>query len=97
MQLHGIEFGAFGRQLLFQMPRECEIDIVAAKQDMLSHRDAFQREFARLFGYRDQREVRGAAADIDHQNQVANSNALAPIGVPLDPGIERSLRFFEQQ
>ena len=74
-----------------------QIDIVAAQQDVLAHRDALQRQLAVAFGHRDQGEVGGAAADVDHQNQVAEPDALAPVGVPFDPGVERGLRLFEQR
>ncbi len=73
-----------------------QIDVVAAQQDVLAHRDAFERQLAPRFGHRDQGEIGGAAADIDHQDQIAHLHALAPVGVPLDPGIEGGLRLFEQ-
>ena len=87
------------------MPASCcstkrakrEIDVVAAQQNVLANRDAFQLQFAVLLGDGDQGEVGGAAADVDHQNQVAHLNPLAPIRMPLDPGVEGGLRLFEQQ
>ena len=97
VQLHRVELGPFGGQLLLQMPGQREIDIVASQQDVLAHRHALQRQFSGLLGNRDQREIRGAAADVHHQNQIAHRHALAPIGMPLDPGVERGLRLFEQQ
>ena len=42
------------------------------------------------------REVGGAAADIDDEDQVAHLDALAPVGMALDPGVEGGLRLFEQ-
>ena len=56
----------------------------------------FKRELALVLGDRDQGEVGGAAADIHHQDQIAQLHALAPVGVALDPGIEGGLRLFEQ-
>ena len=90
-------FGSFGGQLLLEMPRQREIDVVAAQQDVLADGDALELQLARLFGDRDEREVGGAAADVDHQDQIAHLHALAPIGMPLDPGVEGGLRLFEQQ
>ena len=72
-----------------------EIDVVAAEQDVFADGDAFELQFAGLLGDRDQREIGGAAADIDHQNQIALLDALAPVGMPLDPGVEGGLRLFE--
>ncbi len=74
-----------------------EIDVVAAQQDVLAHRDAVERQFAVALGHRDQREIGGAAADIDHQDQIADVDALAPIRMALDPRVEGRLRLFEQR
>ena len=97
MQLHGLELGPFSGKLLLDMPGQRQIDIVAAQQNMFADSHALQRQFSSLLGDRDQREIRGAAADVHHQNQIAHRDALAPIGMPLDPGVERRLRLFEQQ
>ena len=48
-----------------------------------------------LLGDGDQREVGGAAADIDDQDEVARFDLLAPVRIALDPGVEGGLRFFE--
>jgi hypothetical protein len=47
-------------------------------------------------GYGDQREVGGAAADIDDQDEVADLDALPPVSMAFNPGVEGSLRLFEQ-
>ena len=75
---------------------ERQIHVVAAEQNMLADRDAFQRQFAALVRDRDQREVRGAAADIDDQNQIADRDLLTPVRMAFDPGVEGGLRLFEQ-
>ena len=56
----------------------------------------FERQLAIALGDGDQSEIGGAAADIDDQDQVADLDALAPVGVPLDPGVEGGLRLLEQ-
>ena len=94
--LPAVDARALLRQPLRDHAGQREIDIVAAEQDVLAHRDAVQRQFAIRFGDGDQGEVGGAAADIDHQDQVAHLDALAPVGMALDPGVEGGLRLFEQ-
>ncbi len=73
-----------------------QVDVIAAQQDVIAHRDAVEREFPGLLGHRDQGEVGGAAADIHHQDQVAHLHALAPVRVALDPGVEGRLRLLQQ-
>ena len=73
MQLHGVQLGSFGGELLLEMPGQRQIDIVAAQQNVFAHGHALERQFSGLLGHRDQREIRGAAADVDHQNQIAHS------------------------
>jgi hypothetical protein len=97
VQLHGVELGALCGELLLQMTRQREVDVVAAQQDVLAHGDAIQLQIARLLGDGDQCEIGSAAADVDHQDEIANLNALAPIGMALDPGIESRLRFLQEQ
>ena len=63
---------------------------------MLADGHAFERQFARLLGDGDEGEIGGAAADIDDQDEVADLDALAPVGMALDPGVEGGLRLFEQ-
>ena len=48
---------------------------------MLADRYALERQLAAVFRDGDQGEVGGAAADIDHQDQVADGDALAPVGM----------------
>ena len=79
------------------MAGQRQIDIVATEQNVLADRGALQLKFTALFGDGDQSEIGGAAADVDYQDQVSHSHALAPIGVPLDPGIKGGLRLLEQQ
>ena len=53
-------------------------------------------QFAVALRNGDQGEVGSAAADIHHQNQIAHADTLAPVGMPLHPGVKRGLRLFEQ-
>ena len=63
---------------------------------MLADGHAVEGELARAFGDGDQGEVGSAAADIHHQDEIAHLDALAPVGVAFDPGIEGGLGLFEQ-
>ena len=62
---------------------------------MVSDRDALELQFAGAFGNGNQREVGGAAADIDDENEIARFHLFAPVRIALDPGVEGGLRFFE--
>ena len=46
LHLHRVELRALGRELLFEVPRQRQVDIVAAEQDVFAHRGAFQLQFA---------------------------------------------------
>ncbi len=72
-----------------------EIDIIASEQDVFTYRDALQLEFACLFGNSYKSEIGGAAADIDHRDEIAFVDALSPIGMALDPCIESGLWLFQ--
>ncbi len=49
-----------------------------------------------MLRHRNQREIGGAAADVDHQDQVAHLDPLAPVRVAFDPRVEGRLRLFQQ-
>ena len=74
-----------------------QVHVVAAQQDVLAHRHPAQRKLAIGFRHRNQREIRGAAADIHHQDQVAHRHPLAPVRMPLQPRVEGRLRLFQQR
>ena len=42
VELHRVELGALGRQLLLDMPGQRQIDVVAAEQNVLAYRGALQ-------------------------------------------------------
>ena len=96
MELNGVEFGVFGGEFLFDGARKGEVDIVAAEEDVFADSDAFQGELAIGFADRDQREISGAAADVDDQDFVTGPDAFAPVGVAFDPCVEGGLRLFQQ-
>ena len=96
IELHGVQLVFFCGELRFHCPREREIHVVAAQQDVFADGDAFQAKLAVFFGDGDQGEVGGAAADIDDEDQVADLDLLAPVGLAFDPGIKCRLRLFEQ-
>ncbi len=88
MELDRVEF--FG-QTLRDVMRERGVDIIATQQNVIPHRNPFERDFAGLVLHGNQSEIRGAAADVDHQNQIADAHEIAPIGVTLDPRVEGRL------
>ena len=77
---------AGGGQLARDDVREREVHVVAAEQDVVADRDAVQLEVAVALEHRDQREVAGAAADVDDEDDVARPHLLAPAAAAgLDP------------
>ena len=76
---------------------EREVHVVAAEQEVLADADAFEREISAARRDGDEAEIRGAAADVADEHDVAGADLGAPIGSGLGgPGVERGLRFFEQ-
>ena len=87
-----------GFKALLQNARQRQVHVVAAQQDVVANGDAFQRQFAVLFGNHNEAEIRGAAADVAHQHQVADLDAAAPvITLALQPRIKSCLRLFQQR
>jgi hypothetical protein len=96
-QLPGVELAALRRQLAGDGIGQRQVHVVAAEQDVLADGDAVQFERAFALEHGDQREVAGAAADIDDQDDVAGPHLLAPAaGALLNPAVERRLRLLEQ-
>jgi hypothetical protein len=81
---------------LFDGTGEREIDIVAAQEDVFADGDAFEGEFAIGFADGDEREIGGAAADVDDEDEGAGVDAFAPVGMAFEPGVESGLGFFEE-
>ena len=78
-------------------PRQRQVHVVAAQQDVVANGDAFQRQFAVLFGNHNEAEIRGAAADVAHQNEVADLDSAAPaITLAFKPRVKSCLRLFQQ-
>src|SRR5438128_2532836 len=77
---------------LLKRPREREIHVVAAEQDVIPDRDALEGEVTVLLGDRDQREVRRPAPDIADENQIADADVPPPsIALRIEPRVERRL------
>ena len=55
-----------------------QVHVVAAEQDVVADGDAVQLQVALALAHGDQREVAGAAADVDDQDDVARLHLLAP-------------------
>ena len=60
--------------------------------------DAFERQFAVFFGNHDEAEIRGAAADVAHENEVVDLDSAAPgITLAFKPRVKGCLGFFQQR
>ena len=85
-------------ELRLHQPRQREIEVVAAQQQMLAHGGAREIDAVAFARDADQREVAGAAADVAHQHRLAVEQALLRAReIVGDPGIERRGGFFEQR
>ena len=86
------------RELRLDELGQCEIHVVAAEQQVIADRLADKGEAALVFAGLDEREIRGAAADIDDQAMIAGFE-LGGFGGRMrrQPAIKRGLRFFEQR
>ena len=86
VQLPGIDAVAGGFKALLQNTRQSEVHVVAAQQYVVANSHAFQCQFAVLFRNRDEAGIRGAAANVAHENQVADLDSAAPITQSLPAG-----------
>ena len=85
-------------ELRFHQPRQREIEIVAAQQQVLADGGARELDAVAIARHADQAEVAGAAADVADQHHLAIEEQLARVReVVGDPGIERRGRLFEQR
>ena len=77
---------------------EREIDVVAAEQDVLADRDAARATVRRPLSVTAIR-VKSVVPPPISTTRIRSPtlDALAPVGMPLDPGIEGRLRLFEQR
>jgi hypothetical protein len=73
---------------------EREVHVVAAEQQVIADGGALVRPRAPGLAHRDQREVRRAAADVEHQHRVPRRQLLLAVG---EPRVERRLRLLEQR
>ena len=66
VQLPGVDAVAQGLKPLLQNARQRQVHVVAAQQNVVADGDAFQRQFAVLFGNHNEAEIRGASANVAH-------------------------------
>ena len=84
--------------LLLDILRQRQIEIIAAEDQMIADGDAMELHFA-AFAAADanEREVGSSAADIADQNLLARRDQLLPIGLMgVNPGVKSGLRLFDQ-
>ena len=78
--------------------REREVHVVAAEQQVVADGEASEREVAFDFADFDEREVRGAAAEVGDEDEISDADVLPPaFAERIEPRIEGRLRFFEQR
>src|SRR5262249_5730476 len=98
LQLPYIDAIAQRFQALLQKARQRQVHVVATQQDVVADGDAFQRQFATLFGNHNKAEISRATADVAHENEVADFDAVAPGCTPaFQPSLKGRLRFFDQR
>ena len=84
-------------ELGFDEPGDGEIEIVAAKEEMLADGGAGEVDQVAIARDADEAEVAGAAADVADQDDLAIEEELAGLGeVVGDPGVEGGGGFFEE-
>ena len=85
-------------EALLHDAREREVHVVAAEQDVIADRDALEREVAVVLADEDQAEIGRAAADVAHEQQVADAELPPPaLARAVDPRIAGGLRLLEQR
>ena len=95
--LPGVQLRALAGQLARHAVGQCQVHVVAAQQNVVTHRHALQGQFAVLGQHGHQRQIGGATADIDHQDEVAALHLVAPLPLAaLDPAVQGRLWLFQQ-
>ena len=98
LQLPGVDAMTIQLEPLLNQPREREIHVVAAEQNVIANRHALEREIALVLTDENQAEVRGAAADVADEHEIADAQPPPPrLAGAVDPRIAGGLRFFEQR
>jgi hypothetical protein len=77
---------------------QCQIEIVAAENEVIAYGHAMELHLATLAApHADQRKIGRAAADIAYQNLLAGFDRVLPIVLMrVNPGVKSGLRFFDQ-
>ena len=94
--LQGVELLACAHardDALFDDLGECQVEVVAAEQQVIADRRTREPVAAGIDV--DQREVRGAATDVEYQDVLARRE-LRSAAAPRDPRVERGLRLLEK-
>ena len=98
LQLPGIDAVARGFKALLQNARQRQVHVIAAQQDVVANGNAFQRQFAIFFGNRNEAEIRRAATDVAHKNEVADLDSAAPgVTLAFKPRVKGRLGLFQQR
>ena len=96
-QFGGGEAAALAQHAAFGAMRQGQIDVVAAQHQVIADRDAGQSGFVGAGLNLDQRQVHGAAADIDHQQQTHRFElARQQTSLLPEPVVTDRLRLFQQ-
>ena len=96
-RLPRIEFNApLAKQTRHAMGQR-QVHVVAAHKQMITYGESLQNQFARHLGDADEREIRGAASHVAHQQLIAQLQLPAPTITHIrQPGVDGGLRFFQQ-
>ena len=78
VQLPGVDLVPGALQPLLEQPRQRQIHVVAAEQDVLADGDALERQVAIALADRNQAEVGGAAADVADEHEIADLDTPPP-------------------
>ena len=65
---------------------------------MVAHGDPFERQFTVFLGNHDEAEIRSAAADVAHENEIVDLDSAAPgITLAFKPRVKSCLGLFQQR
>jgi hypothetical protein len=78
MQLPGFDVVTGSVKALLQDTCQRQVHVVVAQQYVVANSDAFQCQSAVLFGNRDEAEIRRAAADVAHENEITDLDSTGP-------------------
>ncbi len=92
-----IQLAGLAQKLRLQVSSQRHVHIVTAQHEVLPHRQPVKPQPGLTFANAHDREVRGAAANITHQDELPVVHLGLPIGFMLgQPGVKGSQRLFQQ-